>query len=69
MKKIAKINLEHLQNEEWYTYVNTLFQLINEHSAAKDFLMPMLGLLEKSYNDANASLEVIRGSQLSKEID
>ncbi len=69
MKKIEKLHLEHLQNGAWVTYLTFIVKLIKGNEAMKTSLAPMLGLLEKSLKDAEDSLEEMRGSQWSSQVN
>ena len=69
MKKVAKLHLEILQNGAWVTYLTFIVKLIKGNEAMKTSLAPMLGLLEKSLKDAEDSLEEMRGSQWSSQVN
>ncbi len=69
MKKIEKVHLEHLQNGAWVTYLTFIVKLIKGNEAVKTVLAPLLALLEKILKDAEESLEEMRGSRLSSEIN
>ncbi len=66
--RIVKLNLEHLQNEEWYTYQTFLIKLIKKTNSLIAALAALLILLEKNGVDAVTALEIIRKSKLSEPI-
>ncbi len=69
MKKVAKLHLEILQNGAWVTYLTFIVKLIKGNETVKPSLAPLLGLLEKSLKDAEDSLEEMRGSQWSSQVN
>ncbi len=67
--KLTRTNLGNLTNGAWVTYLTFVVKLIKQNEAVKTALALLLALLEKNLADAEASLEVMRGSQLSRDIN
>jgi hypothetical protein len=67
--KLTRVTLGNATNGTWYAYLTFIIKLIKQNESVKTLLAALLTMLEKIHSDASGSLEVMRASQLSRDIE
>jgi hypothetical protein len=70
MKKVKRVNLQHLHNEEHFQFISAILTVLNGAQASiKTYLTPLIATLAELCDREHSALEKIRKSLLTGEID